>query len=195
MLGAMTAPHCRRARRGFTLVELMVVLAIMAVLAAIAVPALRGYIARQRVEGVAQELVTDLRYLRSLQMQRNETVAIGFGSNTAVTCYVLYTLGNELGSCDCTRNGPACSTNVPGAQEELKVVRLPRSDGVSISANPTVLMVGRNNLPLNGVTLRTTVSSTLGGTVRVSTNAAMLPDLCSVSGPESTLKACPPPPP
>lgn len=180
--------------RGFTLVELMVTLAIAALLAAIAVPSMREFIARKRVEGVAQELVTDLRYLKSQQVQRNEPVVIRFGSTASTTCYILYTLGSQRGDCDCTRTGqPVCTQGVTGPSEELKTVILPRSRGVTVTSAPTMLVLGGfNGLPLGGVTIRAAVASTVGGEVRVSTNAAMRSDLCSVSGHESALAACPP---
>lgn len=184
MLGALTPPP--RSRRGLTMVELMVSLAIIALLAAIAVPSLRGFVARKRVEGVAQELVTDLRWLRSLRIQRNETVGIRFGSNTTSTCYVIYALGGESGICDCTRTTGVCPSDMP----ELKTVVLPRDSGVTLSSVPAALTVSRYNLPLGGVTLSTTVASSNGGSVLVTTNSALQPELCSVSGPESTLKRC-----
>jgi|GEM_PF-811095 len=195
MLGALTSMQHRQSRsaarlgRGLTLVELMVSLAIVAVLAAIAVPALRDYVARKRVEGTAQELVTDLRWLRTLRIQRNETVGIRFGGNSSSTCYVIYALGGESGVCDCTRSTGVCPSDMP----ELKTVQLPRSNGVSVSATPGGLAVSRYNLPIGGTTLRVTVASPNGGSVLVTTNAALMPDLCSVSGPESTLKPCPAP--
>lgn len=189
MLGALSSPlrrPGRAGRRGLTVVELMVSLAIVVVLAAIAVPSMRDYVARKRVEGVAQELVTDLRWLRTLRTQRNETVGIRFGSNSSSTCYVIYALGGESGVCDCTRSTGVCPSDMP----ELKTVNLPRSNGVTVSATPSGLTVSRYNLPMGGATLRVTVASPNGGSALVTTNAALLPDLCSVSGTESTLKPC-----
>lgn len=175
-------------RAGFTLVELMVTLVISAVLAAIAVPSMRNFIARKRVEGVAQELATDLRYLKSIQVQRNETVLIRFGSSGTSSCYVLYTLGPRAGTCDCTRAAPL---QCEDGSVELKTVVIQGSTGVTIAANPDRLMLaGRNGLPQGGATLQASVLGTRGGEVRVSTNAAMRADICSVSGYESALPAC-----
>ncbi|HOB94851.1 MAG TPA: prepilin-type N-terminal cleavage/methylation domain-containing protein, partial [Aquabacterium sp.] len=67
----MARPRTRPAgqRAGFTLVELMVVVAILSVLVAIALPSARDFVARKRLEGIAQELATDLRLLKSNQIQ------------------------------------------------------------------------------------------------------------------------------
>lgn len=180
-------------QRGLTIVELMVTLAITGILLAVAIPSMREYIARQHVAGVAQELVTDLRYLRSARAQRRVEVLIDFGSSAEATCYVLRTLGSGRGTCDCTRvNTPICD-QIAGGPVELKAVVLPRSRNVVVSSNPASLSLeSLNGLPVNGVTLATSVRGVdLGGELLVTTNLVATPSLCSVSGHGSSLPACP----
>lgn len=55
-----------RRSAGFSLIELMVVIAITAILLTLAVPSFVELMARQRVQGVANELSADLQYTRSL---------------------------------------------------------------------------------------------------------------------------------
>lgn len=201
MLGKMTGAAHQAGRatpaagRGFTLIELLVTLVILAVLLAIAVPSMRDFVARKRVEGIAQELVTDLRLLKSQQIQRRQFVGILFGANASVTCYSLYAIGTGDENCDCTiAGGQVCGNpNRAQASTEIKTVVVPRSSGVTLSSNPQLLrLFGFNGLPLGNATLLASVQSSRGGTVRVSTNAVALPSLCSASGSESTLPACPP---
>lgn len=201
MLGTMTfqprsSRRQRRARSaGFTLIELMITLVILAVLLAIAVPSMREFVARKRVEGVAQELATDLRYLQAQQIQRSAPVRIRFGSTDTMSCYVLYVWGAAGVNCNCTRtDGPVCGNpDAAGASQEIKTVIVPKSTGVSFTSEPTLLtLLGFNGLPDGNTTLLASVQGTRGGEVRLTTNSTAKPSLCSVSGSESTIPRCPP---
>jgi len=67
--------------RGFTLVELMIVIAIMAILAAIAAPNFQSYMAQRRVNGAARQVMTDLIEARMKACSLNQRVKVSFGSN------------------------------------------------------------------------------------------------------------------
>lgn len=64
--------------RAFTLVELVVVLCIMGVVAAIAAPRYGAAIARQRVDGAANRIASDLGYARSLARMTSSSVTVVF---------------------------------------------------------------------------------------------------------------------
>ncbi len=84
-------------KRGFTLIELVVVIAIVGIMAAIAIPYFSKMIADQRLRSAAQTLVSDLTYMRSeaitqgvgqyLYFQPTTTNAAGAATNS--WCYVL----------------------------------------------------------------------------------------------------------
>jgi len=61
---------------GFTLVELMVALAILAILLAIAAPSYRDFVVDSRMRGEANEFLTGLNFTRSEAVKRNATVSI-----------------------------------------------------------------------------------------------------------------------
>lgn len=67
----------RRRSRGFTLIELMVVVAVAAVLAVVAVPAITNLIASQRLRSAASSLQLALVAARSEAIKRNMSVAVG----------------------------------------------------------------------------------------------------------------------
>ncbi len=89
-----------RAQRGFTMIELMTVLVITGVLLSLAVPSFRELLARNRIEGVASELSTDLQYARSEAVSRNAQVGLIAGAR----CYTVFAVGSTPAS-SCTNLG------------------------------------------------------------------------------------------
>lgn len=68
----------RAARRGFSLIELMVVMAIVAILSTVAVTYTSGYVARRQVESAAFSLVQDLRDVQASAAFTRNTFAVTF---------------------------------------------------------------------------------------------------------------------
>ncbi len=65
-----------RRGHGFTLLELMVVMALSALVLGLAVPALDGFVARQRLRAASYDLVTDLTLARSESLKRASAVTL-----------------------------------------------------------------------------------------------------------------------
>ena len=110
-------------QRGFTLIELMVVVALAAVLLTLAAPSFITTLAKNRFEGVVNEMVTDIQYARSEAVSRNVDVTFAVGTNR--TCYTI----SAAGACDCTAS-PACS----GGAIEIKTVQFAESGAKAASA-------------------------------------------------------------
>lgn len=65
-----------RASRGFTLLELMVTLAIAVILASIAAPSFQNMLASQRVQAATFDLLANLTLARSEAIKRNRSVTL-----------------------------------------------------------------------------------------------------------------------
>jgi len=63
-------------RSGFTLIELIVTVAVLAIVVAMAAPAFNGMIANNRSAGMASELVATLNYARSESIRQAKRVSI-----------------------------------------------------------------------------------------------------------------------
>lgn len=87
-----------RARSGFTLVELLVAIAVAAVLITCALPAFTDFIDSQRLRAAAQEVAADLRYARSEAIRRHAAVPIGVSFSPGA--HWCYGISQQL-PCDC----------------------------------------------------------------------------------------------
>ena len=63
-------------QRGFTLTELMIVVALVAIFATLAVPNMGGMIARQRVQGQANEIATAFTFAHNEAVRRGKPVFV-----------------------------------------------------------------------------------------------------------------------
>ncbi len=95
--------------RGFTLVELMVVIAIAAIMAMIGVPALQGTLNDFRQRGAAALLVSDLNQARAEAIKRNSRVLMCVRNTAGTACgtstnwltgWVICTDSDANGGCD-----------------------------------------------------------------------------------------------
>jgi len=139
------------AQRGVTLIEACIVLAVTVIVAGAAAPGMRDLIDARRLDGAATQLATDIQFIRTEAVARNEALRLSFHATSAGSCYVIHTGNTD--QCSCSTPGPAqCS----GAAREVKTVTIGAAERVTLQANAASVLFD----PVHG-------TSTPTGTLRV----------------------------
>ncbi len=76
----VSAPSHRR-YRGFSLIELIVVVALMGIMITMAIPSMGRFLANQQARTSAQTMLATLMYARSEAVKRNATIRVDAGAN------------------------------------------------------------------------------------------------------------------
>ncbi|HXO99760.1 MAG TPA: GspH/FimT family pseudopilin [Luteibacter sp.] len=135
--------------RGFTILELMVTVAVMAVLMAIAVPAFRGTMRRSHVSNIVNTMVGDLQFARSEAAMRHKFVSVcrSKDGKECVNDGSNYDVGYIVYAYDASVDGPNQTYDSTNASHEL-LRATPITPDVSIQATDgDVLTFGMTGLP------------------------------------------------
>lgn len=182
---------------GVTIIEAVVALIVVGVIVTLTAPSMRGMMARHRVQGVQDALLTDLQLARSEMAQRSGTstpVAVSFGSNAEVTCYTIHANVPGIG-CDCTRGAGSACTPIPMGtpSPEIKTLQLTRAAGVTLAASSP----SSNRIefaPPQGTVTPTDmvidVQDAIGGHLRTSVSGLGVPAVCSPDGSMRGVNPC-----
>jgi type IV fimbrial biogenesis protein FimT len=97
-----------RRQHGFTLIELMVIIAVLGVLVAIALPSFKSTIDRRNLVGAANDIFAGLQYARSEAIKRNQNIEFQFDAAATPWCYGISDPGN---GCDCNASPENCTVD------------------------------------------------------------------------------------
>lgn len=107
----------RLSQNGFTLNELIMVIALVAIIATLAVPSMKGFIDTSRLKSASEAIAGDLQLARSEAVKRNTSISVNFDADGSSTwCYGI----DENTGCDCNLSDPtnasACALPISGNQ-------------------------------------------------------------------------------
>lgn len=114
-MAKMINPGTMKMKNGFTLVELMIVIAVLAIIATVAVPNMSNMLDSNKLRGATSQFYSDTQYARSESITRNTNISVSVTSNgDANWCYGI----SISPGCDCTLTDPtdvsACTIPISG---------------------------------------------------------------------------------
>ena len=192
----------RKGFAGFTLIELMVVVALVAVIISLAAPAFNRFIAVQRLRGLNAALVTDLQFARSEAASRNKYVVVKFRKDGgALTCYSI-AVTEDPAACNCN-NTPGVNVCLTGSTE-VRTVQVERSLAVTVGVPDSQGLTAIKFNPFTGGIEVATfdvftdpdgpflvdTTNPAVGTLRTALSVTGRPTVCSPSSQVSGVTAC-----
>jgi type IV fimbrial biogenesis protein FimT len=170
-------------QRGVTLIEAVLTMTIAAIAVSTAAPGALGMVARKRLEGVATQLATDLQYVRTETVSRNEPVRISFHTDPGGSCYVIHT--GAKAQCSCTGPAPAACS---GGAVQIKTVYLPAAHQIAVQASASSILFD----PVHGTSTPTGTARVIGtpGAIHHVVNVMGRVRSCSPEGVMPGYRAC-----
>ena len=151
-----------RKQAGFSLVELMVVIAVLAIIAAVALPSFQGMRDAARVRSAVEAVYSQLQFARSESVKQNRDLFV------SVTTGASWCVGiSNVTGCACGTPG-SCQFGPAGALAENNVLA-ENFVGVSLASNLTEFLIdNRRGGTAAAATLTLTGGSSKTGSVTIS---------------------------
>jgi type IV fimbrial biogenesis protein FimT len=158
----------KRSGRGFSLIELMVAMAIMGILMALAAPSYRLWISNGKIRTTAEVIQSGLQLARAEAVRRNDLVRFQLTSSTDSSCVLSTTTSNWVVSYD----DPAGACDAGLLNEAFPVTdttnnpapRIIQARSAAEGSRDVVVSAGQSTFTFNG----------LGRVTAVGTNPALI---------------------
>ena len=129
----MQCRHGAKRSRGFTLIEVLVVVALLVTILTLLAPSFNRLIVTSRLKSINAQLVADLQFARAEAAARNVPVWWTYRTSgsgpSLLTCYTIYTSKIDGVECNCALGpGAACGVD----QTEIKVVQVPVNTSIRL---------------------------------------------------------------
>ena len=126
-----------RHSNAFTLIEMLIAVAVVALIVTLAAPSFRDMILMQRLRGTNAQLVSDLNFARSEAVSRAQYVQVRFQRTVgagAMSCYIVHTRTDlEFDAlCDCTAAAGARCPN-PALATEIRTMQFLSTEDVVVA--------------------------------------------------------------
>lgn len=173
----MTRPPNQHSKqqRGFTLVEVMVTIAVLAIIASVALPSLIEMRDRTRVRAAAESIYAHLQFARSESIKQGITLYV---SVTPGNSWCLGITNNSAG-CDC--NAANSCTFGPTGLTQTRNLLSSEFSGIALATNQSVIgFESRRGFDLNAGTVTITGTGNLSAQIRHNLNGNI--NLCGNVG-------------
>lgn len=163
--------HNKGMNKGFTLVEVIIVVGVIGIMAAIAVPAIMSWMPNIRQKAAARELFADLQRAKMEAIKRNAPAVVVI--TPAASCAVTggsYSMFIDDGA----GLGVAGNKTLDGGEQNFVQQAMPQEVSLCFESGPAVQTVGfrPTGLPLNAVNPTIKLISTKGRSSQVTLTTA-----------------------
>jgi len=153
-----TNANLLRSNRGFSLLELIVVMGIVAILVALAIPAMVGQRRLHRSTAVTREIVVQLRYARQLALSQRQSVTFQYDDSTKQIKIINHNNNQPLNvGCNVSRTAILGAAGYPNTACSTVVTTIPLTQGGLYAAELTYgIPAGSPPLPAGAPVIPTT---------------------------------------